>query len=557
MIGDYNMIEYIYIKNFKCFGDVFELKLKNGPNIIVGDNEQGKSTILEAIHLVLTGFFRGKLIKNNLNQFIFNQHIVNEYLASIKEGNPLPAPEILIEVYFEENSFPETEGDDFMFNTEKGKAEGIYIKIALSDLFREEYELFIKEAMESNEDIHGLPIEYYEVTWRNFARKSMTGRSVPVRSALIDVGFSKFQNGSDMYISRIIRDILEPNELVGISQAFRKTNESFANDESMIEVNNKLTSLNSFSEKKVSLSVDSGLKSTWQGNLITKIDDTPFDYIGKGEQAIIKTELSLSSKIAEKASVILLEEPECHISHTKLNKLLSKINEKNENKQFIVTTHSSFVSNKLGIDNLILIDNLRTTTFSDLSLTTESFFKKVAGYDTLRMILCKKALLVEGDSDELVVQKAYIDKYGKLPIEDEIEIISVGTSFLRFLEIAEKTDSAVSVITDNDGNIEGIERKYQDYLEENQKDNISICYDTTEYSGKLVIGSQPYNYNTLEPLILNANSLEKLNNIFGTNYQHEDDLRIYMKKNKTECALKIFETSEKIDYPEYIMRGIS
>ena len=37
-------------------------------NILVGDNNEGKSTILEAKHLCLTGIFRGKYLRNNLTQ---------------------------------------------------------------------------------------------------------------------------------------------------------------------------------------------------------------------------------------------------------------------------------------------------------------------------------------------------------------------------------------------------------------------------------------------------------------------------------------------------------
>ena len=77
----------------------------------------------------------------------------------------------------------------------------------------------------------------------------------------------------------------------------------------------------------------------------------------------------------------------------------------------------------------------------------------------MRLILCQKAILVEGDSDELVVQKAYLNKYGKLPIHDGIDIISVGTSFLRFLEIAVKLNKPTIVVTDNDGNLEALEKK--------------------------------------------------------------------------------------------------
>lgn len=42
------MIEKIHIENFKCFKGQFELELEQGINILVGNNEAGKSTILEA-----------------------------------------------------------------------------------------------------------------------------------------------------------------------------------------------------------------------------------------------------------------------------------------------------------------------------------------------------------------------------------------------------------------------------------------------------------------------------------------------------------------------------
>lgn len=35
------------------------------------------------------------------------------------------------------------------------------------------------------------------------------------------------------------------------------------------------------------------------------------------------------------------------------------------------------------------------------------------------------------------------------------------------------------------------------------------------------------------------NSRVNLNSVFGTTYTTDDDLRIYMRANKTDCALKI------------------
>lgn len=176
------------------------------------------------------------------------------------------------------------------------------------------------------------------------------------------------------------------------------------------------------------------------------------------------------------------------------------------------------------------------------------------------MILCKKAILVEGDSDELIVQKAYMKTHnGNLPIQDQIDVISVGTSFLRFLELADALNISVAVITDNDGDINALEDKYSNYLGENQKSNIKICYDKAVDSGNLMIGKKPYNYNTLEPKLIKANSnnLQLFNSLFGTSYTELDDLRKYMKHNKTECALAVYDSDIDIVFPEYILEAIN
>jgi len=177
----------------------------------------------------------------------------------------------------------------------------------------------------------------------------------------------------------------------------------------------------------------------------------------------------------------------------------------------------------------------------------------------LRLILCKKAILVEGDSDELIVQKAYMKTHnGRLPIEDEVDVISVGLTFLRFLEIANCLNIDVTVVTDNDGNIDALKNKYNKYLGENTKENIKICFDSVVDEGDFQIGGKKYNYNTLEPKILKANNndLSLFNRVFDKSYTDINDLRKYMQSNKTDCALAIFDTDEEIKFPNYIMEAV-
>lgn len=546
-------IKKIKIKNFKCFNGVFDFELNKGLNILVGNNETGKSTILEAIHVALTGMYGGRNIRNELSQYLFNNTIVEEYIQSVKKGTPLPPPNILIEIYFDGSIDPNFEGND---NTDKAKGvEGLKFEILYNTKFDDEYSQLV-----SQKNMLSIPIEYYEAIWTSFSRQTITIRSIPIKSAMIDSSNYRYQNGSDVYISRIVKDLLSPEEVTAVAQAHRNMKDTFIGDASIQVINERISRESSIVEGKVSLSVDLGTKNAWENSLVTQLNDIPFGYIGKGAQCVLKTELALTNKKAQNAQIILLEEPESHLSFSKLNQLVSAIESKYEDKQIIISTHSSYVANKLGLENLLLLENHRVTRISDLP--SADFFKKIAGYDTLRMVLCKKAILVEGDSDELIVQKAYMKTHdGNLPIQDQIDVISVGTSFLRFLELADALNISVAVITDNDGDINALESKYSNYLGENQKSNIKICYDKTVDSGNLMIGKKPYNYNTLEPKLIKANSnnLQLFNSLFGTSYTELDDLRKYMKHNKTECALAVYDSDSDIDivFPEYILEAIN
>lgn len=541
-------IRKVKIHNFKCYKD-FEITLEEGLNIIVGDNEAGKSTILEAINLALSGIINGKSIWNEISQYIFNKEIVDAYIESVDTA-PMALPDITIEIFFGGSENPLMNGNA---NSDRdNSAEGFCFRIAFNDKYADEYEALVQRG-----NVKSLPIEYYDITWTTFARDTITTRSIPYKSSLIDSSGYRYQSGNDLYLSRIIKGSLEPQDITSIAQAHRKMRDTFVNDPSIQTINKKINQDASLTDKKIALSVELVTKNAWENSLVTQLDDIPFNYVGKGEQCVIKTELALAKRNSQNASIILLEEPENHVSHTRLNKLIKCISEQYAEKQILISTHSSFVANKLGLGKVMLLDNLKITKFSDLSEETYNFFKKVAGYDTLRMILCKKAILCEGASDELVIQKAYMQlNDGRLPIEDGIEVISVGVSFLRFLEIADFIQTKTAVVTDNDGDMEAIKKKYKNYMGENQNDYIKICVDNIVDTGTLKIGESGYNYNTLEPKLLKVNGMEKLNRILGTDYMEEDDLRKYMKHNKTECGLKIFESSEDIEIPEYILEAI-
>ena len=496
----------------------------------------------------MTGIISGRYLKNELSQHLFNNIAVKTYLDGIKNNLPSLLPEILIEVFFEKNDdIAILEGNG---NSLREEVPGVSLKILFDENYREEY----AELLKTHEKVTSIPIEYYKIDWQSFARSSITARSIPFKSALIDSASNRFQNGSDIYISRIVRELLDPSDIVAITQARRHLNDSFQENATIQNINQKIKKETStVSSKKIELAVDTS-QNEWDGTLITYLDDVPFHQVGKGEQCIVKTNLALSHKKAKEANIILLEEPENYLSHSKLNFLLRNIKDRCLDKQILISTHSSFVANKLGLKQLVFLHNQNTVSFNKLNEETQSFFDRLPGYDTLRLILCKKAILVEGSSDELVVQKAYrLTHNDRLPIEDCIDVISVGTSFLRFLEIAEKIQIPLSVVTDSDGDIGALQKKYNRYLENGYKGSIKIHFDST--IDKRV--GEDFNYDTLEPKMVKANGFDKMNAILGTSCKTKDELHKYMKNNKTECALRIFDSKEQIKFPQYILDAIA
>jgi predicted ATP-dependent endonuclease of OLD family len=158
------------------------------------------------------------------------------------------------------------------------------------------------------------------------------------------------------------------------------------------------------------------------------------------------------------------------------------------------------------------------------------------------MILAKRTILVEGPSDELVVQKAFLQTFGKMPLEAGVEVISVNSlAFKRFLDIARLLKIAVSVVTDNDSKTDAKNANYSEYASE---ENINIC-----------IGEDDA-YPTLEPQLLKANGLAKLNRILGTAFSDDLQLLAHMKDNKADTALRIFDSETPFDIPSYIQHAI-
>ena len=523
-------ITKIVIQNYRCLRRCTVL-LNDQLNIIVGDNECGKSTLLEAIHVTLSGQLNGRPLLTELHPHLFNQAAVREYIYALQAGEAVPPPAILIELYFAD--IPDLALCKGTNNTCNENAPGVKLIVEFNEDYNAEYASYIADPTA----IRTVPVEYYIVRLRAFTDDDITPRAVPIKSSLIDASTIRSNAAANRYVVDIMKNALSPKEQVDLALTYRLMRDRFLDEAKVTAINADLaTKKGSISNKILSVSLDTSSRTGWEAGVMPQLDDIPMTLVGKGEQSGVKIKLALEG--SAESHLVLIEEAENHLSHTNLNALIEQIAKNRGERQLLITTHSSFVLNKLGIESVLLFGAGGNATLKQLTEGTQDYFLRLPGHDTLRLILAKRAILVEGPSDELIVQAAFKRRHGKMPLEAGVDVICVrALAFKRFLEISDLLNLQTDVVTDNDGDVEALTNKYANYL---KKDRVKIHYD------------DDVSCQTLEPQLLKANDRPTINAILGKDFQTDADLLAYMAANKTEVALQFFETAVPWVAPAYI-----
>src|SRR5699024_204894 len=106
------------------------------------------------------------------------------------------------------------------------------------------------------------------------------------------------------------------------------------------------------------------------------VNNVPFSMSGQGQQSAIKISLAMN-RHARRTKFVMVEELENHLTHTSLVTLLGRIESlAGEQQQLFISTHSSFVLNRLGLDSLILMGHDSAAKLSELDAETVSYFKR-------------------------------------------------------------------------------------------------------------------------------------------------------------------------------------
>lgn len=512
------IIEKIKIKNFGRFKE-FSLEFDKSLNLLIGDNEAGKSTILTAIDMVLSGS-RSK-VENYGIDLLFNTDIINDFLATEKKYADLPI--LYVELYLNDQSNKDLDG---RYNSESVPSHGILLMCEP----REDLSKEIKEIL-SQED-NNFPFEYYSINFKTFSGESYTGYRRFMQHLLLDNTQINNEYATKSYIKTLYHNSIKEAEKNKHQNEYRKYKENFRADV-LGGLNNRITDY--------SFSVRTNSKANLESDLTIKEGNIEIENKGKGRQCFIKTDFALQ-KNENELDLILLEEPENHLSHINMKKLIQRINE-SENKQLFIATHSNLISTRLDLRKALMLNSnsSQPIPLNAIPEDTAKFFMKAPDNNILELILSNKVILVEGDA-EFILMEAFYKKITNEKLENsDIHIISVGgTSFKRYLDIAKLLGIKTAVIRDNDGNHQlNCINRYSEYV----AGNIGIFYDSNDATSTFEIAFYQNNKVICDELFL-----------AGRKTLTVDE---YMLKNKADVAFLLLDKkADDLIVPDYIKRAI-
>lgn len=448
-------ITKVKLHNFKRFRDL-TLNVNPDITVFIGDNESGKSTILQAIDLVARGSRRR--VENIGIDKLLNIEVMNAFMASTRNLNTLP--EMYVELYFENDSIEGLEG----INNSLGKnCSGIKLHCYLND----EYGQLVTQLLQ--DPSASFPLEFYSIVFETFSGESFNAYTRKLKNLFIDNSTIGNPHAMREYVNDIFHSQLTDLQRINARHAYKDSKIQFQT-QTLAQYNQQIA--------PYSFAIRESSEDNIETDITLMENNIPLENKGTGMQCFIKTQLALN-RAANGVDVVLIEEPENHLSYTKMLELIALIRGSRD-RQIFISTHSNLIATRLNLKKCLLFNSASTDvcSLSDLSDETADFFMKAPDNNMLQFALSKKSILVEGDAEFILMEALYKRTVAKDLCASGIGVIAVdGKCFKRYLEIAKVLGNKVAVITDNDEDyVNNVINNYSDYTQ-NQFQNIRIFVD--------------------------------------------------------------------------------
>jgi putative ATP-dependent endonuclease of OLD family len=436
-------------------------------------------------------------------------------------------PELLVEVYLDGiDGHHDLDGRN---NSKSADYLGIKMVCKPVDEYTKEIQTILTEKGAN------FPFEYYAVHFQTFTDETIFPYKKPLKHLLIDSSQINNEYATREYTRSMYAENATVVQRNLHSFEYRKAKSKFK-DEVFKEMNEALDTYK--------FDVRTSPKASVETDIIITEDNIPIESKGKGRQCFIKTEFALRNR-KQALDVLLLEEPENHLSHVHMRKLIEHIRA-SVKKQLFIATHSSFIATRLNLKKVLILSEenpSQPASLKDLSQETADFFMKAPDNNLLELALCKKAILVEGDAEFILMDSLYKNSAKDACTDsDGVHVISVdGTSFKRYLELAKLLGIKVAAIRDNDSDYQAnCVANYADFT----SDSIRVFADATDARYTFEVCIYEDNKDICDGQFLAGRKTLTVQD--------------YMLKNKTDAAFQLLEKKgAELVAPKYIQEAVA
>lgn len=422
-------ISDISIEGYKNCNNKSIIKFNPGLNIVVGENASGKTTIIDAIRMVL----REQEVK-----YVTEDDFFKSFEKEEEKKN------ICIDITLKELT-PEEKITFLSWCNADFDAE-LHLEVEKKPNFKGFYKKTIwggkSKSSAFEEDTFDFIDTIYLPALRNAEEKLTNGKKS--RLALL----LKHQYDEKEREEELVKAFSDFNEAIISNKdgkykelAKAKKDINAAMRDSMGSVFGQSINLQ-FSESTFS-SILQNIKMVFFPH-VGEVDDRKFrdiaiNSLGYNNLLYIATvfaELEIVNKNNSLFTVLLIEEPEAHLHpqiQSKLIKYLKQMTNEKKNLQIIVTTHSSVIASSVSIDSIIHIvgsnEGIESTKISDFGLSDseKNYLNRWMDITKSTMLFSKGIILVEGICEAMIlpalapkVLKSYNEK-SKIKIPTTLE----------------------------------------------------------------------------------------------------------------------------------------
>jgi len=442
----------ITIENFRCFGsgqDKFELQLSKGLTALVGENDCGKSAVIDAVRFALgTTDQEWQRLEDedfNIEAEPREIRIVCEF-ADLTDQDKRTFVEFL--------TYGEKAGDEPV----------LYVNWAVEDKGEiRRGRPYRRPEVRSGRGGQGpgLPPEVRELlraTYLRPLRNAEQALSAGRGSRLSQV----LQHTKQIGPARYFKEDFDPRngiplEKLGILDIGLITNRLLLAQKGVVDARAKIDkNLDELSLRgdKLRSSIEVGGETTTDEirlrRILEKLDlsleDDGVPGLGSSNLLFMACELLLLAQEDEGARLLLIEEPEAHLHPQRQLRVMRSLQDQAEDLdiQIIVTTHSPNLASAIKLDNIVMVKKPHAFSLAEgetkLECSDYKFLERYLDVTKANLLFAQGVLIVEGPS-EAILLPALAKIIGRDLAEYGVSIVNVeGVGLRRFARILQRKD---------------------------------------------------------------------------------------------------------------------